>query len=135
MRRFAHVVFVLLLAAYPVYSRALQQRPQHEAWYERALRHINPDNTDFGSIWEQRKRDLIGQLGNRYFQYSFGATAATVLLLIVMCAQQMSHRRALKVAVQSIADVLRHDEYARQAAREAVRRYNDHMESCNRMIE
>ena len=37
--------------------------------------------------------------------------------------------------MQSMADVRRHDEYARQAAREAIRRYNEHIESCNRVIE
>ena len=31
--------------------------------------------------------------------------------------------------------VLRHDEYSRQTAREAIRRYNEHIESCNRAIE
>jgi endonuclease III len=135
MTRFGWVLFLLLLAACPAYSRASQQKPKHEAWYERVLRQVNPDNTDFGSIWEQRKRDLIGQLGNRYFQYSFGATAGIVVLMIVTFARHVSHRRALEVLVQSIADIRRHDEYARQIAREAIRRYNDHIESCNRMIE
>jgi hypothetical protein len=31
--------------------------------------------------------------------------------------------------------VLRHDEYSRQAANEAIRRYNNHIEKCNRMVE
>jgi hypothetical protein len=47
----------------------------------------------------------------------------------------MSHKRALDVAVLSIADVLRHDEYSRQVADEAIRRHNEHIESCNRLIE
>jgi hypothetical protein len=47
----------------------------------------------------------------------------------------MSHRRALDIAAQSIADVLRHDKYSRHTAREAIRRYNDHIEACNRLIE
>jgi hypothetical protein len=135
MTRFGFVLFVLLLATSPVYSQASRQRPKHDTWYEQALRHINPKNIDFGSIWEQRKRAFIAQLGNRYFQYSFGATAAIVLLLTVTFVQHVSHKRALELAAQSIADVLRHDEYSRQVAREAIRRYNDHIESCNRLIE
>jgi hypothetical protein len=34
-----------------------------------------------------------------------------------------------------MADIRRHDVYARQVAREAIRRYNEHIESCNRVIE
>jgi hypothetical protein len=41
----------------------------------------------------------------------------------------------LVVAAQSLADVLRHDQYSREVAREAIRRYNEHIESCNRVIE
>jgi hypothetical protein len=41
----------------------------------------------------------------------------------------------LVVAAQSLADVLRHDQYSRDVAREAIRRYNEHIESCNRVIE
>src|SRR5207244_3385699 len=117
------------------YSQAAKPRPNRDTWYEQALRRVNPDNTDYGSIWEQRKQAFIGQFGNRYFQYSLGSTAAMVLLLTVTIVQRVSYKRALDVAAQSIADILRHDEYSRQAAREAIRRYNDHIETFNRVIE
>lgn len=111
------------------------QSPSRETWYEQALRRINPDNVDFGSRWEERKRAILDQLGNRYFQYGLGATAAIVVLLTVTCVQRVSHKRALDLAARSIADVLRHDEYSRKTAREAIRRYNEHIEACNRIIE
>jgi hypothetical protein len=111
------------------------QSPSRETWYEQALRRINPDNVDFGSRWEERKRAILDQLGNRYFQYGLGATAVIVVLLTVTCVQRVSHKRALDLAARSIADVLRHDEYSRKTAREAIRRYNEHIEACNRIIE
>src|SRR2546422_4225432 len=131
------VLFLLLLTSWPVNSHSwvLQPRPKHETWYERALRRVNPDNTDFGSIWAQRKRTFIDQLGNPYFQFGLGATVTIVVLLIAIFTQHLSHRRALEVAVHSITDIRRHHEYSREAAREAIRRYNDHIESCNRVIE
>jgi hypothetical protein len=135
MTRVGRLLFALLLATSFVHGQTSKRRPTSDTWYEQALRHINPDNTDYGSIWEQRKRAFLGQLGNRYFQYSLGATVAMVLLLTLTIVERVSHKRALDVAAQSIADVLRHDEYARQAAREAIRRYNDHIEACNRVIE
>jgi hypothetical protein len=86
-------------------------------------------------MWEQRKRAILNEIGSRYFQYSFAATAAVVVLLTLLCVQRASHKRALDLAALSIADVLRHDEYSRQIADEAIRRYNEHIESCNRLIE
>ncbi len=136
MKPFLFVVFVVLLTAGSSYGQPPKQRPkQPETWYERALRGINPNNTDYGAIWEQRKRAMLDQFGNRYFQYGFASTAAIVILLTILCVQRVSHKHALDVAAQSIADVLRHDEYSRQAAHGAIRRYNDHIEKCNRMVE
>jgi len=126
MKRYAlHSLFLLLLAI----------PAQRQTWYERALSEVNPGDKDFGAAWEERKRAFVIQLGNPYFQYGVGATGALVLLLTVVVAQYTSHRRALVVAAQSLADVLRHDQYSREAAREAIRRYNEHIESCNRVIE
>jgi hypothetical protein len=99
------------------------------------LRHINPNDTDWGAIWEQHKRQFLNQIGNPYFQYGLGSTATIVWLSVLLFAQHVSHRRAQELAVQSMADIRRHDEYARQAARVAIRRYNEHIESCNRVIE
>jgi hypothetical protein len=133
-----HCVFLLalfLLLAFPLYSAAPQQRPSRETWYERVLRQINPDDTDYGAIWEQRKKAFMDRIGSPHFQYSLATTFTILWLLIVLYAQHVSHRRAEAVAVESIADVLRHDAYAREKAREAIRRYNDHIEACNRVIE
>jgi hypothetical protein len=130
------VLLFLVFVARPIDNLASQHQPKRETWYERTLRNnVNPDKTDFGSIWEERKRAIIDQLASRYFQYSLGATAIIVVLLVLMFAQHVSQERALALAVRSMADIRRHDEYARQIARDAIRRYNDHIESCNRVIE
>jgi len=136
MKQYAFILCVTLLATGHLQGQASKQRPkQVETWYERAVRSINPNDIDFGTIWEHRKRAILDQLGSRYFQYSFASTAGLVILLTVLCVQRVSHKRALDIAAQSIADMLRHDEYSRQAARDAIRRYNEHIEGCNRAIE
>jgi hypothetical protein len=136
MKRCAFVLCVALLVPALSYGKTSKTRPKlPETWYELALRRINPDNIDYGGIWEERKRAILDQFGNPYFQYSFASTAAIVILLAIFSVQRVSHKRALDHAAQSIADVLRHDEYSRQAAHEAIRRYNDHIEKCNRMVE
>jgi chromosome segregation ATPase len=47
----------------------------------------------------------------------------------------IDHRRALWVTAEWMADLYNHDLYSREAAREAIQRYNDHIERCNRAIE
>ena len=135
MTRLTLILCVLLLTASLAYSQTSKPRPRHDTWYEQALRRINPDNTDFGSLWEQRKQAILSQLANRYFLYSAGSTLAVVLRFAVVLVQRVSHKRALELAAQSIADVLRHDEHSRQAAREAIRRYNEHIDACNQVVE
>jgi hypothetical protein len=136
MRRLACALAILLqLSISGSPQTPHPQRTQPETWYERILRRINPDEIDYGALWERRKQYLIGQLGNPYFQYSLAATVAIVVLLAISAAQRLSYRRALSIATQSITDVLCHDAYSRQIAEEAIQRYNDHIEGCNRAIE
>ncbi len=132
MKRALRLALLLLVISPCVHAK---EASSQTTWYERALNHINSENKDYGAIWEERKRQLIGEMGNPYFQYSVAVTGALLLALTVVAAQYTSHRRALNVAAESIDDVLRHDQYARDVAREAITRYNTHIESCNRMIE
>jgi hypothetical protein len=115
--------------------RRLAFGSERHTWYEQLLRQINRADIDYGALWEQSKQDFIHQLGNPYFQYGLGATVAVVLLLVIVIVQRLSHRRSLEIATQSITDALRHDAYSRKVAEEAIQRYNDHIESCNRIIE
>jgi len=135
MKRCAFLLMTFFVTTVPVYSQARQQSRKNGTWYEEALHSLNPNDIDYGSLWEERKRAILHQIGNPYFQYGFAATAAVVVLLTLVCVQRVSRKRALELAALSIADILRHDEYSRQVAEEAIRRYNDHIESCNRWIE
>src|SRR5215813_3485570 len=135
MNRFAVVIVLMVVASLSAYGQARKQTKRDNTWYEQALHHLKPNDIDYGAIWEQRKRALLDQAGNPYFQYSFVATVGVLVLLGLLCVQHVSRKRALDIAALSIADVLRHDEYSRQAADEAIRSYNEHIESCNRLIE
>ena len=135
MNRFAFLMVLIVVTTFPAIGQSQQETRKDNTWYEQALRHLNPNDIDYGSIWEQRKRAILDQIGNPHFQYSFVATVTVVVLLALLCLQRVSHKRALDIAALSIADVLRHDEYSRQVADEAIRRYNEHIEGCNRLIE
>ncbi len=135
MTRWTFILCSLLFVVSLANGQTSKPRPRHDTWYEQALHRINPDNTDVGSMWELRKRAILSQLASRYFLYSAGATFAAVLMFSVVLLQRVSHKRALELAAQSIADVLRHDEYSRQVAHEAIRRYNEHVDACNQVVE
>lgn len=134
MKSCAFALFLVILVPTPQHHQPKPPATQG-TWYEQALRRINPTNIDYGSIWEQHKRAMLHEIGNRYFQYSFASTIAIVILIALFSIQRASHHRALEIAAQSLADVLRHDEYSRRAAHEAIDRYNEHIEACNRVIE
>jgi hypothetical protein len=135
MKRRVLLLVLFLSAALSLSGAGSQQSPSRKTWYERLLRRINPDDTDYGKIFEERKKTLMDRVGNPCSQYSFAATVTILWLLFVLFAQHLHHRRREDIAVDSIADALRHDAYSREKAREAIRRYNDHIETCNRMIE
>jgi len=73
MNRFALVVAVIVVSTFPAYGQVTKQTGNDTTWYEQALRHLNPNDIDYGSIWEQRKRAILDQVGSPYFQYSFVA--------------------------------------------------------------
>jgi hypothetical protein len=47
----------------------------------------------------------------------------------------IDHRRAMRITAEMMADVYNHDAYSRRVAREAIEKYNTHIEHCNRAIE
>lgn len=48
---------------------------------------------------------------------------------------ELDHRRALLVTAEWMADLYNHNLHSREAARDAIQRYNDHIDRCNRAIE
>jgi hypothetical protein len=109
---------------------------RQETWYEFALKQFNPENVEYGNwIEEQRRRLIEVHLQNPYFQYSLWATIA-LLIATALCAKQwIDHRRAMWITAEMMADLYNQDAYSRQAAQEAINRYNQHVERCNRAIE
>lgn len=114
-------------------KRPYQRR---DTWYDFLLKQFNPDQLDYGT-WIERRRHyfLEATVKNSYFNYSL-VTTLGLLIMIAVCAKQgIDHRRSLWVTAEMMADVYNHDVYSRAIAHEAIRRYNEHIEHCNRLIE
>jgi hypothetical protein len=107
-----------------------------ETWYEFVVRQFNPHNFDYGGRIEKRRRAFLDATAKTpYFWYSFGATTALMLLILAYAKLYLDNRRNMWITSEMIADVYNHDLYSRDAAREAIEKYNKHIEQCNRAIE
>ena len=117
---------------YPI-SSAYQRR---QTWYEFLLRQFNPGDFDYGQWIEQRRQAFLqARLRNPYFGYSFGVTVALLLMAGVCTKRWIDHRRAMCITAEMMADIYNHDQYSREVARQAIEKYNDHIERCNRAVE
>jgi hypothetical protein len=105
-------------------------------WYDALFHQLNPEHRNWGDWIEQRRQAFLdATVRNPYFKYSF---MATMLLLLAMATCLKLYCDLSKTGwncSDKLRDAQAHDRRSRAAAREAIRRYNDHIEKCNRVIE
>ena len=115
-------------------SHPLYQR--RGTWYEFLLKQFNPNDIDYGQWLEhERQAFLEARFRNPYFLYSV-STSLVLFGMVVICAKlHVDHRRAMWITAEMMADLYNQDTYSRKIAKEAIERYNTHIEHCNRAIE
>jgi len=119
-----------------VASPARQIYRHSETWYELLLKQFNPDNRDYGRSIEQRRRSFLdASVRNPYFRYSAFITILLLTSILLYSKKWIDHRRTLWITAEMMTDLYKHDAYSRRIAREAIQKYNDHIEGCNRAIE
>jgi hypothetical protein len=97
---------------------------------------LNPRDLNLGALWEERRRAWLENAGaNRYFWYSFGSTALLILSWFALAWVHTDRVRERWQLAEHAADALRYAEYCKRRAKEAINRYNEHVEKCNRVIE
>jgi hypothetical protein len=62
-------------------------------------------------------------------------TAGMLVIMVAYTKLHLDHRRSMRITAEMMADIYSHDLYSRQAATEAIEKYNRHIEQCNRAIE
>ena len=160
MKRTIRLVTLAILCLLNTGSAVAQQRPQtatvphrspqaqsqapavqvpyqrRDTWYEFLLKQFNPNDVDYGSWLEQRRQEFLdASVRNPYFKYSASTTIAILVLMMVCAKLLIDHRRSMWITAEMMTDIYNHDQYSRKVAREAIKRYNDHSERCNRAIE
>ena len=97
---------------------------------------LNPHDVNLGAVWEERRRAWLENVGaNRYFWYAFCATALLILSWLALAWLHTDRVRERWQLAEHAADALRYAEYCKRRAQEAIGRYNEHVEKCNRLIE
>ena len=130
-------MIILFLLAPSVQAQAPQQ--QHvgrDTWYEFLLKQFNRSDFDYGT-WFEKRREVFLQatVKEPHFWYSVSVTAGMLLIMVAYTKLYLDHRRSMRVTAEMMADIYSHDLISRQAATEAIERYNRHIEQCNRAIE
>ena len=111
-------------------------REQPQTWYEFALSHLNSDHVNYGGLVEERRRAFLeATVKNRYFNYGLTATLLALFLMAVCAKLLIDTRRKDWVTAEMMTDLMNHDLRSREVAREAIQKYNDHIELCNRVVE
>jgi len=108
----------------------------HDTWYEFLLKQFNPQDLDYGQWIEERRRAFLdAYVHNPHFVFSLATVLLLVLSLAVNAKQRIDYRSTQWVTAEMMTDLYNHDIYSQQVADEAIRRYNDHIERCNRAVE
>jgi len=122
----------------PMAAAQAQGRTQQppNTWYEFLLKQFNPSDIDYGKWMEERRRVfLAASAKNPYFPYSLSVTIWSLLVMIAYAKLRIDRRRERYLTEEMLTDVYNQDLCSRQAAREAIAKYNNHVEHCNRAIE
>jgi hypothetical protein len=122
----------------PMAAAQAQGRTQQppDTWHEFLLKQFNPSDIDYGNWMEERRRVfLAASAKNPYFPYSLGVTIWSLLVMIAYAKLRIDRRRERYLTEEMLTDLYNQDLYSRQAAREAIAKYNNHVEHCNRAIE
>ena len=131
------VMISLSFAASGVRAQTLHQRyAGRDTWYELLLKQFNPSNVDYGAWLEKRRQAFLeSTVAKPYFWYSATVTAGMLVIMVAYTKLYLDHRRIMRITAEMMADVYSQDLYSRQAATEAIEKYNRHIEQCNRVIE
>src|SRR6267154_1903103 len=132
------LLIIVLFFATPRVSGQSPPQPRNDSdtWYEFLLKQFNPRNFDYGAWLEKRREAVLEATAKEpYFWYSVSVTAGMLLMMAVYTKLYLDHCRSMRVTAEMMADVYSHDLLSRQAATEAIEKYNRHIEQCNRAIE
>jgi hypothetical protein len=119
----------------PLAAQGGYWRPQTSPW-QMIVDYFNPHHLNMGQLFEERKQNwLDNALYNEYFWYSFWVTFMLIMSWFVIAWIHEDRHNATWDLAECASDALRHSENCKREAKEAIRRHNDHIDKCNRIVE
>jgi len=140
MREIAARTLLAIVLLFPASLPAAQAPGQphlgRETWYEVMLNRLNGSHKNYGEWVEERRQALLAaSVQNPFFWYSFWMTVCASLFALALLKRVTNSREARREHARIEADIRNHDLHSRERAKEAVERYNKHIEECNRATE
>ena len=119
----------------PLAAQGGYWRDRRSPW-QTVVDYFNPRHLNLGQIWEERRQAWLFNVAyNQYFWYAYCVTGLLILSWFVLWWVWDDKVRTLDELAENAADALRHSEYSKREAKAAIRRYNEHVDKCNRVIE
>src|SRR5581483_1667341 len=120
-------------SAAPASRVGLRSQP---SFWDDSLKMIRDGGWDIGSWLAYRRRLLVeASLTNRYFWFCITSYAANVLLIYLFYASRVSEDCKIWKATEVMTDLWNWALYADWTARNAIDKYNKHIERCNGVAE
>ncbi len=117
-------------------NSAIRNPKSPSPWYQRVLRRINPSDFDYGAWLEERRAAFLEvKVTNRYFWYSFWVTMALIVTILAYAKHRSDFHKFTWMSAGWLADFYNEMQFARDNADDAIEKYNQHIEKCNRAIE
>jgi hypothetical protein len=104
--------------------------------WQAIVNYFNPRHLNMGQIFAERKQAwLDNALYNQYFWYSFWVTGLLILSWFAIAWIHDDRVWETWQLAEFAADAVNYANHCKRAAKEAITRYNQHVETCNRVIE
>ena len=119
----------------PLAAQGGYGRHQRAPW-QMVVNYFNPRHLNLGQLMEERRQAWLDNVAaNEYFWYAACATGMLLVSWTVLWWVNDDRLRALAELAENAADALRYSEYCKREAKAAIRRHNEHVDKCNRVIE
>src|SRR5207244_7581357 len=93
-------------------------------------------NFDYGAWLEERRAAFLeATVTNPYFWYSFWVTVALMMTILAYAKHRSDFHKFTWMSAGWMADFYNEMQFARDNADAAIKKYNRHIEKCNRAIE
>jgi hypothetical protein len=104
--------------------------------WQAIVNYLNPRHLNLHLIWEERRQAWLDNAANNmYFWAIFWGALFLILSLLCNGWQYDEINRISWAMAEDLSDALHYAAYCQQQAKNAIGRYNKHVEKCNRVVE